>query len=68
MRRKQVNMQYVPTRMDPDPVNQRQSITDSLQEISHFLATDSTTAINPLPNTSANDLSCQEQDSIDSEW
>lgn len=68
MRRKQVNMQYVPTRMDSETVIQRQSITASLQEISHFLATESTTAITPLPITIANDLPCKEQDSIDSEW
>ncbi|KAI9284087.1 hypothetical protein BC943DRAFT_381361 [Umbelopsis sp. AD052] len=60
MRRKQVNMQYVPTRIDPDPVIQRPSITDSLQEISHFLATETTT--NTLTDTSVNDHPCNQQD------
>jgi hypothetical protein len=66
MRRKQVNMQYVPTRIDPDHVIQRPSITDSLREISHFLATESTTAIDTLSNKSTNDLPCQ--DSNDGEY
>ncbi|KAH8548130.1 hypothetical protein BGW37DRAFT_508359 [Umbelopsis sp. PMI_123] len=40
MRRKQVNMQYVPTRTEPDPVIQRPSITVSLQEITQCLTND----------------------------